>query len=162
MNSKKVHVALERKADVSNTQPERHTALRKAAESLSLRNVDQAVCELFNEALARLVQLAYEQDAGGYCNIDGVTGKLLIPLPWGRNGHQQWSLRPQEAEILRQILFDWQQPGPTLLIYDRARRSWRVNLFDFGNIHLAKQWLAKYQVSIATYRASRSKRVGGE
>lgn len=152
---------MERKVGLSNAEPQRHTTLRAAAESLSLRNVDAAICELMNEALARLVLLAYEQDAGGYCNMDGATGKLLIPLPWGRNGYARWGLRPQEANVLRQILFDWAQPGPTLLLYDRTRRAWFVNLRDFANAHLAKRWLTQHQVSITMYRAARAKRIAG-
>src|SRR5688572_14510661 len=98
---------MERKQALSTAQPGRYTTLRAAAEILSLRNVDGAVCELMNEALARLVVLAYEQDAGTFCNIDGATGKLLVPLPWGSNGEQRWGLRPSEANTLREILFAW-------------------------------------------------------
>jgi hypothetical protein len=123
--------------------------------------VDAAICELMNEALARLVLLAYEQDAGGYCNIDAATGKLLIPLPWGRNGYALWGLRPQEANILRQVLFDWERDVPSLLRYDRGRRAWFVCLGDFGNVHLAKAWLRQHQVTIGVYRAARAKRIAG-
>ena len=97
-------VTTERKQKLSIAAPKRHTGLRAVAESLSLRNVDGAVCELMNEALARLVLLAYEQDAGGFCNMDEATGKLLIPLPWGRNGAAQWGMRPQEANISQRQL----------------------------------------------------------
>lgn len=156
-----MNATMERKVGLSNAMPQRHTGLRAAAESLSLRNVDAAVCELMNEALARLVLLAYEVDAGGFCNIDGATGKLLIPLPWGRNGYARWGLRPQEANILRQVLFDWQYPGPCLLLFDRTRRAWFVNLYDFGDIDAAKGWLKKHQVTITGYRMARAKRIAG-
>jgi hypothetical protein len=154
-----LHLTVARKEGISNTQPQRHTALRTAAETLSRRNADQAVCELMNESLARLVQLAYEQDAGGFCNIDRVTGKLLIPLPWGRNGHAKWGVRPMEAVILRQILFDWHYPGPTLLRYDRSRRAWFVNLYEFANHHLAKGWLREYPITVTVYREAHTKRL---
>jgi hypothetical protein len=152
-------VTMERKAGLSNAAPQRHTGLRAVAESISLANVDTACCELFNEALARLVQLCYEQDAGGFCNIDGATGRILIPLPWGRNGQGKWGLRPQEAKILRQVLFDWEQCPPSLLRYDRTRKSWFVALDSFPNYHLAKRWLTQHQITIASYRAARTKRL---
>lgn len=148
-----------RKEHIAGAEPRRHTRLRAAAETLSLANVDGAVCELMNEALTRLTMLAFEQDAGGLCNVDEATGRLLLPLPWGRNGAARWGLRPSEANILREILFTWQQDAPALLHYDKLRRSWFVNLFDFGNVHLAKRWLTKHQVSIPIYRAARAKRV---
>jgi hypothetical protein len=150
-------VTMERKQALSVAAPQRHTGLRRAAEHLSLANVDQATCELLNEALARLVALAYETDSGGYCNTDGATGRLLIPLPWGRNGQVKWGLRPQEANVLRQVLFDWEHDAPSLLNYDRTRKSWFVNLRDFGNVHLAKRWLSMHQITIATYRSARIK-----
>jgi len=150
---------LERKAAISNADPERHTALRAAADTLSRRNVDQAICEVLNEALARLVQLAYEVDTGGLCNIDGVTGRFLIPLPFGRNGAAQWGLRPQEANILRDILFTWQTEPPALLFYDWTRHSWFVNLSDFGSIGIAKAWLRSHQISVGLYRSARAKRL---
>lgn len=156
-----VTVTMERKAELSKATPQRHTTLRAAAQTLSLRNVDGAACELMNEALARLVLLAYEVDAGGFCNIDAATGKLLIPLPFGRNGYARWGLRPQEANILRQVLFDWQLEPMPLFEYDRMRRAWFVNLRDFANVHMAKGWLKKRQVTIAVYRAARAKRLAG-
>lgn len=152
--------SLERKAEISRTDPQRHISLRSAAESISRHNVDAATCELMNEALSRLVLLAYEQDAGGLCNIDGATGRFLIPLPFGRNGHAKWGLRPQEANVLRQILFDWQQEDPCMLFYDRSRRAWFVDLRHFGAIGIAKAWLRAHQVTVGLYRSARAKRVG--
>jgi hypothetical protein len=159
-NSNGILGALERKAAISTAQPERYTALRAVAETLSKRNVDQATCEVLNEALARLVQLAYETDAGGLCNIDGVTGRFLIPLPFGRNGSAQWGIRPSEANVLRQILFDWQTEPPALLHYERSRRAWFVNLAEFGSAGIAKAWLRAHQVTVGLYRTARAKRVG--
>jgi hypothetical protein len=152
---------IERKVGLSHATPQRHTTLRAAAQSLSLRNVDGAICELMNEALARLVLLLFETDAGGYCNMDGVTGRILVPVPFGRNGYARWGLRPQEANILRQILFNWEKDLPSLLRYDKSRRAWFVCLGDFDNVGDAKGWLRQHQVTIGVYRAARAKRIAG-
>lgn len=156
-----INEVMERKAQLSKATPTRHATLRAVAETISLKNVDQSICELFNEALARLVLLVYETDAGGLCNIDVTTGRILIPLPFGRLGHAKWGLRPSEANILRQVLFDWQYPGPALFLYDKTRRAWFVNLYDYGDVDAAKVWLGKHQVSIAVYRSARAKRIAG-
>jgi len=155
-----LHTTLARKPTIAAAKPERYTTLRAAADTLSRRNADGAICELMNEALARLVDLAYEEDAGGLCNVDAATGKLLIPLPWGRNGHARWGVRPQEANILREILFTWQRAGVPLLFYDRSRRAWFVNRTDYPDRAVAGSWLARCQVTIAVYRAARAKRLG--
>jgi hypothetical protein len=152
--------ALERKAAVSNAVPARHLSLRQAADKLSRHNVDAATCEVLNEALARLVLLAYQTDAGGLCNIDSATGRFLIPLPFGRNGHTQWGLRAQEANILRQVLFDWQElDPPTLLFYDRSRRAWFVDVAQFSHAGIARAWIRVHQITVAVYRAARAKRL---
>lgn len=154
-------VTLERKVEVSNAAPTRHSLLRQAAVDLSLKNVDMAVCELLNEALTKAVYMAYEVDGGGFCNVDNATGRLLIPLPWGRSGHAKWGLRTTESDILRAILLQWQNDTPPLFRYDRARRSWFVALHDYANIHLAKRWLTKHPVDVGLYRAMRSRLVDG-
>jgi hypothetical protein len=150
---------LERKAAITQAKPNRHTTLRKAAETLSLRNADAAIIELFNEAIARMVDLAFEEDAGGLCNLDSATGRVLIPLPWGRNGCGRWGLRPQEANILREILFSWQHDPRPLFQYDKLRRSWFVNLAAYTSQDDAGVWLARHQVGIAVYRTAYAKRV---
>jgi hypothetical protein len=159
-HDKQIIKTIARKGDIARSSPERHTTLRQAAETLSLRNVDQSVCELMNEALARLVVLAYEQDSGGFCNIDRATGKLLIPLPFGRLGHARWGVRPIEAVILRQILFDWQRAGSSLFLYDKSRRAWFVNIRTFTDALAANRWLTQHQIDVATYRAARVKKLG--
>lgn len=150
---------LERKTEVSNAAPARHSLLRQAAVDLSLKNVDMAVCELLNEALTKAVYMAYEQDEGGLCNVDSATGRLLIPAPWGRSGHAKWGLRTTESDILRAILLQWQGDTPSLFRYDRARRSWFVSLHDYANIHLAKRWLAKHPIDVGLYRGIRGRLV---
>jgi hypothetical protein len=150
---------LDRKIAISNADPERHTTLRQAADHLSRQNVDTATCEVLNEALSRLVLLAYQTDAGGLCNIDGATGRFLIPLPFGRNGAAQWGIRPSEANILRQILFDWQTEPPALLFYERSRRAWFVDLSAFGSIGIAKAWIRSHQITVGLYRSARAKRL---
>lgn len=148
--------SLQRKEEASLAAPERHTALRSAAENLSLRNVDAAVCELLNEALARLVMLVYETDAGGLCNVDSSTGRVLIPLPWGKSGHAKWGVRTLESNCLREILYVWEKETPPFFFYDRLRRTWYVNLKSFPSLGVAKGWLRAHQVSIAQYRAARA------
>lgn len=151
---------LERKTEISHAAPERFTALRSAAASLSRRNVDLATVELMNEALSRLVMLLYETDSGGMVNVDSLTGKLLIPAPFGKNGHKQWGLKPSEANLLRHILFGWQEQPPALLYYEWTRHSWFLDLAQFGSVGIAKAWLRSHQISVNLYRTARANRLG--
>ena len=92
---------LERKPAITTTTPARFTAIRQAAEVLNRRNADAAIVELFSEAMQRLTLLAYEQDEAGYCNIDPVTWRLLIPAPHGRSGYRRWGISRRESDALR-------------------------------------------------------------
>lgn len=141
-----------RKGDIIHAAPSRHTTLRQAAESMSRRNIDQAIVELMNEALSRLTVLAYERDdSGALCNIDAATGRILIPLPWGKVGHTRWGLSQLESKVMRRILFNRQSNGVALYQYERSRRAWFVNLQEYPVGVRLDEW----QVGVSEYRAAR-------
>lgn len=152
-----------RKEAIAQAAPARHTALRKAAEDLSRRNVDAAIVELFMEAMQRLTLLAYEQDGHGYCNIDPVTGKLLIPAPWGRAGYRRWGITPSESVVLREMVQRRQMGrdgrAPGLWLYDASRRSWRLNLFDFDTLRDGQAYWQRWPLTVVEYRQARTARL---
>lgn len=155
---------MERKQGLSIAQPQRYTALQRATEILSRRNADGAVVELFNEAMQRLTLLAYEQDDDGYCNIDRITGKLLIPAPWGRKGHVRWGITPTESIVLREMMqrrqIEREGRAPGLFLYDRTRRCWRLNLYDFDTLADGQRYWQRWPLAVAEYRQARAARLG--
>lgn len=163
VNSNGLFAKLERKTSIAGANPQRHSALRSAAESLSRRNMDAAIVELFSEAMQRLTLLAYEQDENGYCNIDPVTWRLLIPAPFGRLGHKRWGLTSTEAVVLREMIRSREAAtgarGPGLWLYDRARRCWRLNLFDYDRPEDGQRYWQRWPLSVAEYREGRSRRL---
>lgn len=158
MNNNGIVNTVARKETISKADPQRHTAISRAAQALSLRNVDQATTELLNEALARLVLLAYERDeTGALCNVDGATGKVLIPLPWGRAGYQKWGLSASEADTMRAIMFTRQRVGVPLFFFDRSRRAWFVNLEDYPDGKVVLTQLKEWEIGVEEYRQARAK-----
>ena len=162
-NSNGILHQLERKAAISQAAPERHSRLRAAAESLSRHNADRATVELFMEAMQRLTLLAYEQDEAGYVNIDPVTHRLLLPAPWGRAGHRKWGMTSTESIALREMI-QARQPQtvdrpPGLWLYDRSRRSWRLNVWDFDALADGQRYFTRWPLTVAEYRAARSRRL---
>lgn len=150
-----------RKVQVSNAAPGRFAGLRAAAESLSLRNVDQSVCELMNEALARMIELLYEEADGAPVNVDAATGRILIPVPWGRNGAPRWGVRSSEAEVLRRLMLRWSRVESAagiapLVVYDRSRRSWFLSRRYYATLDDARRWLARHQITIPILRETRA------
>ena len=156
MNSEIVK-RVERKGELLAAQPKRHTPLRQAAETLTRRNIAGAEAELLSEALWRAVQVLYEQDSSGsLCNVDPVSGRVLLPLPWGRMGHRRWGLRYLESVVLRAILRDFQQAAsePPLLIYDPLSRGWYLNFFDYASHRQALGWLERHPITASAWRSA--------
>lgn len=157
MASNKIVRTVQRKAEIMAAQPQRYSTLRRAAENLSRRNADQAVVELLNETLAACVRLLYEKDDDGWpSNVDAVTARILVAVPWGKAGHRRWGLRRGEAEALRAILFARQAQGNGLFLYDRSRRSWYLNVADYPTLRLAGGYVAQQPIGVTEYRQVRS------
>lgn len=159
-----IHATLARKSGLAAATPPRFLRVRQAAENLSRRNADGAIVELFAEAVQRLTLLAYETDGNGFCNIDGVTGRSLVPLPWGRAGHRRWGIRPSECIILRemmqlrQVAMEGRPPG--LWQYNKAGRQWQLNLFDFDRLEDGQRYWQRWPLTVTEYRAARAIRLG--
>lgn len=135
-----------RKYDIRQAKPDLHTVVREVTiGNLSRRNVVLAQVELVNEALSRLIELCYERIDGQLVNVDTLTHKLLIPVPWGRRGHSQWGLRASEAVVLRSILL-YRAPVsmPSLFVYETTSKSWLIDNVTYGDESSAMAWLKRY------------------
>lgn len=156
---------LQRKGEILAAQPKRYTPMRQAAETLSRRNIAQAKAELLNEALWAAVALCYEKDdSGSLCNVDPVSGRLLVPAPWGRAGHRRWGLRYLESVLLRAILRGRRQAEaePPVLVYDPLSRGWHLNLFDYPSRRRALHWLEMHPITAGDWRRAYAAWAGSE
>lgn len=154
-----------RKGEVMAAQPKRHTPIRAAAEQLTRRNVAQAKAELCSEALWAAVALAYETDNSGVlCNTDPVSGRLLLPAPWGRQGYLKWGLRYTESVLLRAILRGLQQTAaePPVLVYDPLSRGWYLNIFDYPTHRQALAWLEHHPITASAWRGAYARWAGSK
>jgi len=104
------------------------------AAQLSRRGRLAASAELCNEAVTALLRLVWQADTDGYAaNVDPVTGRLLIPAPWGDNGYRAYGLRSTEGRALRAYMMGIQNKpgaGAPVFTYDGVSRSWYLNIFD--------------------------------
>jgi hypothetical protein len=146
----------ERKQQIVTAKPERHSVVRRAAEDLSRRTVDLVPIELLTEALHGITTLCYERDELGHLvNVDGRTGKLLVPAPWGRLGHTKWGVTPSEANVLRAILFA-RQGDAALFNYHRGTRSWMVNRAAYRTLDQALEHWRLWPITVAELRQARA------
>lgn len=145
---------------LSTPAPAPHTPARRladVAQSLSRRGLDAAAVELFNAALQRTVELAWQADSdGGWCNTDPVTGRLLFALPFGSNGHAKWSLRTREATCLSRILLARMTPAPgaysPLFLYAPESRTWHLAMADYPSYDAALAYMKAAPVTVKEYR----------
>ena len=125
------------------------------AAQLSRRGRLAASAELCNEAVTQLLRLAWQADTDGYAaNVDQVTGRLLVPAPWGDGGYLRWGLRSTEARALRAHMFNLQGKqgaGAPIFTYDPAARSWYLNIFDHTPESSLAYWV-KWGLSDKQYR----------
>ena len=112
-----------------------------AAQSLSRRGAMKAAAERCNAAIDRLIELLYEvDDTGLRANVD-VTGKLLIPVPWG-DSYTRYGLRATEAAVLGLHVRKLAAVAdvPPLLVYDAAIRAWLLNADYVTQAHAVAYW----------------------
>lgn len=129
--------------------------LGNVAAALSLRGQMKARAELCNEAVGVLIRLAWQSDTdGGPANVDIVTGRVLVALPWGEKGHRAYGLRSTEQRALRRYMFDLQNHKPAgapIFTYDPTSRSWYLNYFDHNSASALEYW-KRWGMTEAAYK----------
>jgi len=124
--------------------------LRRTADGLSRRTLHQARAELCMSRLHHAVVMLYEtDDIGELLNVDGETGRILAPLPWGRAGRSPWGLTGGEADALRYIVRTW---DGDLFWYDRASRSWCLDLAHYPTADRAHDAIERHAIAVSTWR----------
>ena len=125
------------------------------AAALSLRGRFKASAELCNEAVAVLIRLCYEADTDGTAaNVDSVTGRILIPCPWGESGHRRYGLRSTEQRALRRYMRDLQDHKPAgapVFTYDPLTRNWYLNFYDHNGPGALAYW-QRWGITESGYR----------
>ena len=127
-----------------------------------------AVASRCNEAVFRLIELAYQvdDDTGSLANVDGSTGVFeRFPVPWGRS-YQRWGLvRTEQAVLALHVKRLHESPTVApLWTYDELGRRWGVNLFDYTAYNQAIAYWKRasltakdYQMIAQTVRNERAK-----
>lgn len=121
---------------------------------LSRKGVMMGTAELCNEVIFKLIELAYETDDIGLCNVDPYTGVFeRFPMPWGRK-YQLYGLKATEAEILGLHVRRLQEMAskPPLWTYDPITRRWAVNVIDYPSKRSALGYWSSVQLTADIYR----------
>ncbi|MBX2997777.1 MAG: hypothetical protein KF893_04650 [Caldilineaceae bacterium] len=148
-------MVIERKPDIITAALQAgRTRAAATAQQLTRKGAMAASAELLNECVTHLIELCYQVDGGGLCNIDERGGGvLLIPTPWGRS-YRDWGLRRTEGDVLALVMSKLQTAAahPPLFVYEPATRKWAVNIDDYPTKQHALSYWTKYQLDAASYR----------
>lgn len=118
-----------------------------AADALNRLTTEQRYVVAAQEALLRLSQLCYVQVGSRYVNIDNLTWRILIPLPWSRRSCQLYGLREWEARNLGNLIMARQEGrGPALFLYGDTR--WYINIADYPDIETAVAYWDKRRLMV--------------
>ena len=118
-----------------------------AADALNRLTIEGRYVVACQDALLRLAELCYVQVGSRYVNIDSLTWRILIPLPWSRRSCQLYGLREWEARNLGSVVMARQEGrGPALLLFGDSR--WYVNVADYPTIERAIDYLDKRRLTV--------------
>lgn len=129
--------------------------MSQAAEQLNRAGTLQAQIGVVEGALVALINVLYATDADGQpANYDAVTGRILIPLPWGSSGWKHWGLRKMEAQHLRRVLLGraaMKRPAP-LFAHDYETHQWFVDNETYPAANDALLWVQKFGPQLGEWR----------
>lgn len=145
----------ERAVDVGQRQPTVNPQKRMAqrAEGLSRAGTMQAHLDVCVAAMVALTNVLYAIDADSrHANIDEVTGRILIPLPWGSTGYRHWGLRKWEGYCLRKVLIAKCSRGVVLFGFDGETNQWYVDMEQFPTANSALLWIHQHGPTLHEWR----------
>lgn len=129
---------------------------RRAADTaiqMSQRGAHKAAADRCNLAMMRLIELAYEIDETGRCNVD-VTGLVNqgIAMPWSSRHYTRYGLQRTEGMVLGLHINRLQDARVVpLLIYYADMKRWGVNLTDYPDLGAAVGYWRRAQLSAKHY-----------
>lgn len=107
-----------------------------------------------NDCLMRLTELIYmASEDGERDNVDPVTGRILVPKPWGSGGRVHFGLSRRTADIMRRCLLH-KRPSrrPLLYFYVGDANDWYVNLTEYPTLEWAMKWVKHEQIGLSEWR----------
>lgn len=133
---------------------------------MSQKGAHKAAADRCNLAALKLIELCYEEDETGRCNVDaaGVLNQR-IAVPWSKHNYQRYALQRTEADVLKLHVNRLQEStvNPLWIYYGEIRR-WGVNLIDYPDLAAAVGYWRRaglrakhYQLLAQTVRNGRAR-----
>ncbi len=126
------------------------------ADNLSKAGHVAGQCLVVNEALLIAVSLLYQKDAdGAWSNVDAVTYRIMIPMPWCSCGWRHYGLRQWQGRVLRTILVKRvgeRSARPALFDYNAEGNSWHLDIASYSNAELAARFMKLEVIKLSEWR----------
>lgn len=131
---------------------------RMAQENVELSRLAyyRELVSIADETLFKLASVLYEvDDQAVLINVDPVTHRILLPLPWGDDGWRIWkAFRHNEAVALRGVLLARVRESRwvPLFDYNDTTRKWHLSAKDYGNAEHAQGYLKSCPIQVSEWR----------
>lgn len=130
---------------------------RRAADtavSMSQRGAMKAAADRCNAAINRLIELAYQTDDCGLCNVDAQTGVFnrRFSMPWSTRNYGRYGLLRTEADVLAIHINRLHDVGVPLFTFDDGTRRWALNFFDYPSMADAQRYAKSVELSARDYQ----------
>lgn len=141
---------LTRAVGIAHATVDAYTRQREqvAADELNRLTTNQRYVVACQEALLRLANLCYVRAGSRLVNIDQLTWRIGVHVPWSRAGCQHYGLREWEATVLRSVMLARLGNRRNSPLFDFGNRRWYLNMTDYPTMESAVVYLDKQRLSI--------------
>lgn len=119
-----------------------------AADNLNRLTVESSYVAACMSAVLRLTELCYVRVGSRLINVDPVTWRVDINVPWSRVGYADYGLRKWEGAILRQMMLARSNARRGAPLFDFGGYRWHIDLQTYPTMEDAITYWQKHQLTV--------------
>lgn len=119
-----------------------------AADALNRLATEQRYVVASMDAVLRLTELCYVMVGNRTVNIDNLTWRIVINVPWSKSGGKHYGLREWESRVLRGVMVGRSQQTRRRPLFSFGNGRWYLNLDDYPAIDVAIDYWRNNKLTI--------------
>lgn len=141
---------LDRTVGIGHAKVETYLRNREqvAADQLNRLTVENSYVAACMSAVLRLTELCFVRVGSRLINVDPVTWRVDIHVPWSDSGFKKYGLRKWEAEVLRQMILARGNSRRGAPLFDFGVSRWHINLENYPTMEDAITYWQKHPLTV--------------
>lgn len=141
---------LQRVVGIGHTTLDAYARQREqiAADALNRLTTEGRYVVACMDAVLRLTELCYVTTGSRLVNVDNLTWRLIINVPWSRAGAGLYGLRDWESKILRSVMVGRSQQRRKRPLFSFGRGRWYLNMDDYPAVDAAITYWQRNQLTV--------------